>query len=62
MFWSQASIFHVASLRGLRPRAVASDIWQLPEQFHCFSLGPEVASSRLIAERKLQELAGLSQI
>ncbi len=34
---------HGASVRRLRPLAVAGHIGQLPAQFHCFSLGPEVA-------------------
>jgi hypothetical protein len=40
-----APTFRPASVYGLRPLAVVSDIWQPPAQIHCFNLGPEVAST-----------------
>jgi hypothetical protein len=41
---NSSATFHLPSVCGLRPLAVANDIWQLPGQFHCFSLGPEIAA------------------
>ncbi len=32
------------SVYRLRPLPVAGGIWQLPDQFHCFGHGPEVAN------------------